>query len=73
MVTVLDRFYRILLHYALNRVFTIFSFFSWMGFGILDIYKCPFLQNPSDFFLGNFFGYDRTFINKLVYFYSTKM
>ena len=73
MVTVLDRFFRNLLHYDLKRVFVIFSIFSQRDFPKLDIYKCPFLQNPSDFFLRNFFGYDRNFINKLVYFYSTGM
>ena len=52
---------RNLLHYAFKWVFTIFSFFSQRDFPKLDIYKCPFLQNPPDFFLGIFFGYDRTF------------
>ena len=50
-----------LLHYALKWIFTIFSFFSQRDFPKLDIYKCPFFHDPPDFFLGNFFGYDRTF------------
>jgi len=39
----------------------------------LDIYKCPFLHDPPDFFLGIFFGYDRTFSPIWILFYTTRM